>query len=70
LHHDLIRKELYFAIILRTQHSLTICKINFSDIKDLKVFVEVKQLVREKEERKYDLYEDSSGPRKDGPTEL
>jgi hypothetical protein len=59
----------YFAIILRTQHSLIICKIDFSDPKDLKVTVGVKQLVREKEVRKYDPYEDS-GLRKDGPTEL
>jgi len=39
LHHDLTRKELFFAIILRSQHSLTICKVDFSNLEDLKVSI-------------------------------
>lgn len=69
LHLDLERKELYFAIILRVQHSLTICKVNFKDNDHINVSIQSKQLIREKEVRTVDLY-DAVEVQPDVPTEL
>jgi hypothetical protein len=69
MHHDIGRKELYFAVVLRMQHSITICKVDFTDLANLKVIVQSKQIVREKKERTVDLYE-TFEIKKDEPTEL
>jgi hypothetical protein len=70
LHQDIGSKELYFAVVLRMQHSITICKVDFTDQANLKVIVQSKQIVREKFERKEDLYENYGKIKWDDPTEL
>ena len=38
--HDKDKQEIFFAIILRTQHSLTICKVDYSG--KPKIFIDSK----------------------------
>ena len=47
LHVDTVKKEMFFQIVLRVQHTVTICKVDFMCPFEPEIKIGTKQIVRE-----------------------
>lgn len=46
LFHDITQKELFCEIRLKTQHSITLCRVNYQDSRNVKIQVLSEQIVK------------------------
>jgi hypothetical protein len=69
LYVDHVRKEMFFQVVLREQHSITIVKVDFSYASEPEIKIAQKQIVREAINRGDDENIDGE-PKQPNPTEL
>lgn len=72
LYVDQVRKEMFFQVVLREQHSITLVKVDFSYPKEPEIKIAQKQIVREAVHRNEEEDEENKGgePKWPNPTEL